>query len=345
MNAAKIFNNEFTSKTKADFIGSHLGETAPRTDEALRTNLDGVIFIDEAYELASIDIEKNQVDPYGLEFGAALVDFMTRFKGLYCIIAGGYEGKMRRQFMAANEGIARRFPYFVKLDDVTPQGFVDIFQLQLVKHHDGDTKAEKGGDLVTERAKEYIRRFVKIARRAPLAESLWRKVGNSKPKSGFEIANDALAGALQGTVGATRSFGEAELKAMNLYDVQTDDFVKSGGTYYVAAGPMHESIVELLKNQAGSAANMGEFAALYRDSSAAQRTKIYTATRGGQENTETCDERVRTLGKQYGRVNTADVRGSIRLWIEQTQTDSAKGLAQFEAIDEDIGALSQLPDA
>ena len=36
---------EFTSK---DLIGSHLGETAPKTQAVIEAALDGVLFIDEA---------------------------------------------------------------------------------------------------------------------------------------------------------------------------------------------------------------------------------------------------------------------------------------------------------
>ena len=165
--AARIVNSPLSTKSKADFIGTHLGETAPRTNEALRTNLDGVTFIDEAYDLTSLDPERGEVDAYGQEFAGALVAFMTRFKGLYCMIVGGYTGKMRDQFLRGNDGLDRRFPYRFHMADVTPSNFVGIVARQ-VRRHMGYTQEEEsaaaaagGADAnLTARAQRYLEGLV-----------------------------------------------------------------------------------------------------------------------------------------------------------------------------------------
>lgn len=161
--AANIFRNALSIKSKPDFIGSHLGETAPRTMEALRTVLDGVCFIDEAYSLTPIDEERNDVDMYGAEFAAALVDYMTRFKGLYCIIVGGYKDKMQEQFLKANEGLERRFPYIFTMRDVTEESFVKIVNGQMLKlsgYTEDEAAREDAPMIMTPRAASFLERMI-----------------------------------------------------------------------------------------------------------------------------------------------------------------------------------------
>ena len=82
-------------------------------------NLDrGVVFIDEAYALTQWSDGKPE--GYGSEAVSAMVEFMTRYKGLYCLLAAGYEREMTRYFLPTNPGLPRRFPYRFVLHDLTP---------------------------------------------------------------------------------------------------------------------------------------------------------------------------------------------------------------------------------
>jgi SpoVK/Ycf46/Vps4 family AAA+-type ATPase len=121
---------------KPDFVGQHLGETAPLTRNMLATCIGQVLFIDEAYSLCPLDTEGDGVDPYGLEFAAEFVRFLTEYKGLVCVVCGGYQSEMLVQFLASNEGMSRRFPYKLLLSDFTPQALVNVMKIQMSKHLD-----------------------------------------------------------------------------------------------------------------------------------------------------------------------------------------------------------------
>ena len=79
-----------------------------RTCNFLISNLDRAIFVDEAYGLTPWNDGKPE--GYGAEAITAMVEFMTQYKGLYCIITAGYEKQMQR-YLDHQPGIARRFLY------------------------------------------------------------------------------------------------------------------------------------------------------------------------------------------------------------------------------------------
>ena len=61
-----------------------------------------------------------------------MVEFMTRYQGLYCIIVAGYEQQMTRYFLPSNEGMGRRFPYKFVLRNASPEDLLVVFQRQLL---------------------------------------------------------------------------------------------------------------------------------------------------------------------------------------------------------------------
>lgn len=125
--AGMFLGSQTVEASRSDFIGQYLGQTAPKTLSFLLTALDqGVLFIDEAYALCPRN-EHGKPDAYGAEFASALVQFMSTYKGLYCIIAAGYREPMERDFLAANEGLPRRFPYRYELANVPTSDLVDAF--------------------------------------------------------------------------------------------------------------------------------------------------------------------------------------------------------------------------
>lgn len=131
-----LFEGGFYDKGKSDFIGQYLGQTPHITKKTLTTcALEGVLFIDEAYSLCNKD-KDGRIDMYGSEFATTLVDFMTRFKGLNCIITAGYEPEMKSQFLAANDGLPRRFPHRFLLNDLDTKqlsGIVDAYNRDLLR--------------------------------------------------------------------------------------------------------------------------------------------------------------------------------------------------------------------
>lgn len=133
--AGFFLEGDILEASRSDFIGQYLGETAPKTLGFLMRGLDrGVIFVDEAYALCPRDPKDNKPDAYGTEFASALVQFMSTYKGLYCIITAGYKDKMNEDFLPCNDGLARRMYYRFDLADSTPDFLVNqVFKRQLLE--------------------------------------------------------------------------------------------------------------------------------------------------------------------------------------------------------------------
>ena len=129
--AGMFVGDRVVSAGRAEFVAEYEGQTVARTRNFLVSNLDaGVIFVDEAYGLTQWNDGKPE--GYGTEAVTAMVEFMSKYKGLYCIIIAGYEKEMQRYFMSTNPGLARRFPYRFVMRDFTPNQLVHIFKRTLL---------------------------------------------------------------------------------------------------------------------------------------------------------------------------------------------------------------------
>lgn len=115
---------------RAELVAQYEGQTVARTRSFLTSHLDGgVVFIDEAYSITPWS--DGRCEGYGAEAATAMVEFMTRYHALYCLIIAGYEKHMCRYFLPSNEGMARRFPYKFVLKNLSTQELVAVFQMRL----------------------------------------------------------------------------------------------------------------------------------------------------------------------------------------------------------------------
>jgi hypothetical protein len=130
-----LSSTPFVTASKAELVGEAVGETAPKTQDVLNKSLESVLFIDEAYSLTARYQKASGVgdefDPFGAEAITTIVNFLDKNKGSICVIAAGYEKQMLQDFLKANEGMPRRFPYQVILASYTPDELVDIFNMFL----------------------------------------------------------------------------------------------------------------------------------------------------------------------------------------------------------------------
>lgn len=130
---AGIFvGNKLIEAGRGELVGQYEGQTVARTRNFLTANLDnGVILIDEAYAITPW--HNGKPEGYGSEAATAMVEFMTRYQGLYCIIVAGYETQMVRYFLPTNEGLSRRFPNKFVLNDMSANDLVRVFQRALLR--------------------------------------------------------------------------------------------------------------------------------------------------------------------------------------------------------------------
>jgi hypothetical protein len=124
--------SQFFEKSRTDFIGEYAGQTQPRTLAVLRQGLEGVIFLDEAYGLATSNEGGGASSLQGKEALETMLGFMTTHVGLSCIVLAGYEKPMIK-LMGVNEGIIRRFPERFVLEDYTESDLLEILENHLAK--------------------------------------------------------------------------------------------------------------------------------------------------------------------------------------------------------------------
>jgi hypothetical protein len=108
--------------SRSDMVGQYVGSTAPRTKGLLLQCLEGVLFIDEAYQLTPEDPGRD----FGPEAITEIVNFLDKYCGMGMVMVAGYEIKMMREFFPSNEGLSRRFPYRMILRKYNPCELTDI---------------------------------------------------------------------------------------------------------------------------------------------------------------------------------------------------------------------------
>ncbi|MEC3920210.1 type VII secretion AAA-ATPase EccA [Nocardia sp. CDC160] len=127
---AKIFaglgvvqNADVVEVSRTDFVGTHLGHTAPKTNALIDSALGGVLFIDEAYSLIQEGLSGG--DAFGKEAVDTLLARMENDRDKLVVIIAGYEDQIDR-FLASNEGLASRFTRRVRFSSYNVDELVQI---------------------------------------------------------------------------------------------------------------------------------------------------------------------------------------------------------------------------
>ena len=115
-------NNKFVEITPKDLIAEYVGQTAVKTANLLSKNKGGVIFIDEAYVLAS------SAQQYAQE---ALVEIIKELeKNETVFIFAGYKDEMKK-FMQLNPGLTSRIGYYLEYPDYNTEQLYQIFEYKI----------------------------------------------------------------------------------------------------------------------------------------------------------------------------------------------------------------------
>lgn len=105
------------SVDRVDLVGEYIGQTAPKTREAIEKARGGVLFIDEAYALARGNDDGKD---FGREVIEILVKEMSDGPGDLAVIVAGYPKEMET-FLASNPGLRSRFKHQYVFRDYLPQ--------------------------------------------------------------------------------------------------------------------------------------------------------------------------------------------------------------------------------
>jgi len=116
--------------TRDDLVGQYIGHTAPKTREALKKAMGGVLFIDEAYYLYRPENERD----YGQEAIEILLQVMENQRDDLVVILAGYKDRMDT-FFRSNPGMSSRIAHHIDFPDYSADELAAIANLMLEAMH------------------------------------------------------------------------------------------------------------------------------------------------------------------------------------------------------------------
>lgn len=108
---------------RTGMVAGYVGQTALKVEEVIKTSLNGVLFIDEAYALA-----KDNKKDFGNEAIEVLLKKMEDHRDELVVIVAGYPDEME-EFIESNPGLQSRFNRYFTFDHYKPKELIGIFEL------------------------------------------------------------------------------------------------------------------------------------------------------------------------------------------------------------------------
>ena len=128
-NLKYIKQKKLIEVSSKDLVAEYVGQTAPRTMAILQKAMGGVLFIDEAYSLASGSGNDNSFNDEAI---ATLVQGMENYRDNLVVIFAGYTKEMQA-FLNSNSGIVSRIGYTLEFEDYTDDELIEIFNNMMTK--------------------------------------------------------------------------------------------------------------------------------------------------------------------------------------------------------------------
>lgn len=145
---------------RSGLVAGYIGQTAIKVKEVTDRAIGGVLFIDEAYSLASGGAQND----FGSEAIDTLVKVMEDHRDDLVVIVAGYRKEMQ-DFLASNTGLVSRFNKFIDFADYTIEELLKIL----------DVMAEKAGIYLEEDAKDYVKEKLEL-----FDKEDFRRFGNAR---------------------------------------------------------------------------------------------------------------------------------------------------------------------
>ena len=130
---------------RSGLVGGYVGQTAIKTQDVIQSALGGILFIDEAYALAS-----SSENDYGQEAIDTLLKAMEDHRDDLIVIVAGYPALMEK-FLYSNPGLESRFNKFIYFDDYNDVELYEIFLLM----------CEDSNLVLDEPAQDYLKQYFK----------------------------------------------------------------------------------------------------------------------------------------------------------------------------------------
>lgn len=158
---------------RSGLVAGYVGQTAGKTAKVIESALGGVLFIDEAYALAS----KSEND-FGQEAIDTLLKVMEDHRDDLVVIVAGYDDLMNR-FIHSNPGLESRFNRYLHFEDYTIDEMMRILKLQL----------DKAQYTLSEGAEEAAKAYIEISNTSSTSFGNARGIRNIFEKILVEQAN------------------------------------------------------------------------------------------------------------------------------------------------------------
>ena len=113
---------------RSGLVAGYVGQTALKTQEAIKSALGGVLFIDEAYSLSS-----GGENDFGREAIETILKAMEDHRDDLIVIVAGYTEPMQG-FLDSNPGLESRFNKYFHFPDYNGEQLMAIFRSQCSKN-------------------------------------------------------------------------------------------------------------------------------------------------------------------------------------------------------------------
>lgn len=128
-NLKYINQNKLIEVSAKDLVAEYVGQTGPKTMAVIEKAMGGVLFIDEAYSLASKPGENSS---FNEECIATLIQAMENYRDNLVVVFAGYSKEMQ-SFLNSNSGIVSRIGYTLTFKDYTVDELITIFKSMVKK--------------------------------------------------------------------------------------------------------------------------------------------------------------------------------------------------------------------